>query len=109
LSRGPGHVVRAIRAAFDSEPTRVFTIEDLCARVYARADRIEKKHRVSLIRAAKRVLERDPAWHMVRSRSPGASLLFFNETFVEESEIAGPPGINGKPAGARQRTPSRQE
>jgi hypothetical protein len=58
LSRGPGHVVRAIKAAFGAEPTRVFTIEDLCARVYARADRIEKKHRVSLIRAAKRVLER---------------------------------------------------
>jgi len=109
LSRGPGHVVRAIKAAFDAEPTRVFTIEDLCARVYARADRIEKKHRVSLIRAVKRVLERDPAWRMIRTRSPGAPLLFFNENFADENEVAGPNGITGNRGAVRGRTPSRQD
>ena len=96
MSRGPGHVVRAIKAAFDAEPSRIFTVEDLYARVYGRTDHIEKKHRVSLIRAAKRVLQRDPTWHMIRSRSPGAPLLLFNENFADESEIVGPNGIAGE-------------
>jgi hypothetical protein len=85
-------VERAIKAAFDAEPTRVFTTEYLCNCVYAGATKIEKKHRVSLIRAAKRVLQREHNWRMTRTHMPGAPFLFFNES-IEHAEIAGPHGL----------------
>ena len=90
MSRGPGRVERAIKAAFDAEPTRVFTTEYLCTYVYAGATKIEKKHRVSLIRAAKRVLQREHDWRMTRTQMPGAPFLFFNETVAENAKIAAP-------------------
>lgn len=93
MSRGPGRVERAIKAAFDAEPNRVFTTEHLCARVYQGVTRIEKKHRVSLIRAAKRVLQREPNWRMARTHLPGAPFLFFNESNADHAEIAGPQGL----------------
>jgi hypothetical protein len=93
MSRGPGRVERAIKAAFDAEPTRVFTTEYLCTHVYAGATKIEKKHRVSLIRAAKRVLQREHNWRMTRTHMPGAPFVFFNETVAEHAEIAGPHGL----------------
>ncbi len=101
MSRGPGRVERAIKAAFDAEPTRVFTTEYLCAHVYAGATRIEKKHRVSLIRAAKRVLQREPNWRMTRTHMPGAPFLFFNETVTEHADIAGPHGLRHMPPETR--------
>ena len=101
MSRGPGRVERAIKAAFDAEPTRVFTTEYLCTHVYAGATKIEKKHRVSLIRAAKRVLQREHNWRMTRTHMPGAPFLFFNETIAEHSEIAGPQGFRHSPSDAR--------
>jgi hypothetical protein len=97
MSRGPGRVERSIKAAFDAEPTRIFTTEHLCSRVYAGVPTIEKKHRVSLIRAAKRVLQREHQWRMTRTHMPGAPFLFFNSAFnnaVSDSvEIAGPQGL----------------
>lgn len=90
MSRGPGHVERAIKAAFDAEPKRVFTTEYLLIKVYERATKIEKKHRVSVIRAAKLVLKLESDWRMIRSRLPGAPLLFFNRNFNDETEIVGP-------------------
>jgi hypothetical protein len=93
MSRGPGRVERAIKAAFEAEPTRVFTTEYLCTHVYAGATKIEKKHRVSLIRAAKRVLQREHSWRMTRTHMPGAPFLFFNETIAEHTDIAGPHGF----------------
>jgi len=101
MSRGPGRVERAIKAAFDAEPTRVFTTEYLCTHVYAGATKIEKKHRVSLIRAAKRVLQREHNWRMTRTHMPGAPFLFFNETAAERAEVAGPHGLRPMPAETR--------
>lgn len=96
MSRGPGRVERAIKAAFDAEPTRIFTTEYLCTHVYTDAARIEKKHRVSLIRAAKRVVQREPSWRMTRTHMPGAPFLFFNEAMSGHTELAGP-GPHGFP------------
>jgi hypothetical protein len=100
MSRGPGRVERAIKAAFDAEPTRVFTTEYLCTHVYAGAIKIEKKHRVSLIRAAKRVLQREHSWRMTRTHMPGAPFLFFNDA-VEHADIAGPHGLRHMPGDMR--------
>ncbi len=104
MSRGPGRVERAIKAAFDAEPTRVFTTEYLCTQVYAGATKIEKKHRVSLIRAAKRVLQREHNWRMTRTHMPGAPFLFFNETMADHADIAGPHGLR-RIADAPEHTP----
>ena len=90
MSRGPGRIERAITTAFGAEPKRVFTTEDLCRYVYRHLPRIEKKHRVSLLRAAKRVLEREPNWQMARTHSPGAPLIFFNEAWAKQN-----PGLEG--------------
>lgn len=100
MSRGPGRVERAIKAAFDAEPTRVFTTEYLCTHVYAGATKIEKKHRVSLIRAAKRVLQREHNWRMTRTHMPGAPFLFFNDAVAGHSDVAGPQGIGRIDGGA---------
>ena len=51
MSRGPGRVQRRIKALMQSEPTGAWTVEDLCDRVFDGVNRVEKKHRVSLIRA----------------------------------------------------------
>jgi hypothetical protein len=57
MSKGPGRVERIIEAVFAAEPDNAFTIEDLCDRVYP-GEPIEKKHRVSVLRAAKQVAKR---------------------------------------------------
>jgi hypothetical protein len=97
MSRGPGRVERAIKAAFEAEPTRVFTTEYLCNHVYAGTPKIEKKHRVSLIRAAKRVLQREHNWRMTRTHMPGAPFLFFNEAMSDHMDIAGPMMLDRMP------------
>src|SRR6185312_1628273 len=103
MSRGPGRVERAIKAAFDAEPTRVFTTEYLCTLVYGGAIKIEKKHRVSLIRAAKRVLQRELNWRMRRTQLPGAPFLFFNEAITEPTtDIAGPHGLRDMSTATRR-------
>lgn len=104
MSRGPGRIERAIKAAFDAEPTRVFTTEYLCAHIYVGATKIEKKHRVSLIRAAKRVLQREHNWRMTRTHLPGAPFLFFNEAVPEHSDMGGPQGF-GRIAETAGQTP----
>jgi hypothetical protein len=84
VSRGPGRVERAITLAFSAEPTRIFTTEDLCRQVYRHLPEIKKKHRVALIRAARKVLQRDPNWRAARTRFPGAPLVFFNKSRVKQ-------------------------
>lgn len=101
MSRGPGRIERAIKGAFDAEPQRVFTTDELCAQVFAGAPRIEKKHRVSLIRAAKRVIAREENWRMARARMPGAPLVFFSNRATNL-----PPGL--PPAAAPERSAERR-
>jgi hypothetical protein len=58
MSRGPGHVERAIERLFVDNPDAAFLIADLVAAVFHRRLTIEKRHRVSIGRAAKHVAER---------------------------------------------------
>jgi hypothetical protein len=58
MSKGPGKIERAILAAVDAEPDNAFTVGDLCARAYPRINRIEKRHRVAVLRAMKNVVAR---------------------------------------------------
>ena len=54
MSRGPGRVQRAVRAALEAEPHRLFTVEELAGIAFP-GERIEAKHRVSVLRALSRL------------------------------------------------------
>jgi hypothetical protein len=77
MGKGPGHVARTIEAILIAEPDNAFTVDDLCDRVYRGINRIEKKHRVSVMRAAKSVAKRHPNFECERSEHLGGTLVFF--------------------------------
>jgi hypothetical protein len=78
MSKGPGRVSRAIEAAIEGEPDNAFTIEDLCDRIYRGINQVEKKHRVSVLRAAKAIVARRPELDWMSSESLGGTLVVFN-------------------------------
>lgn len=78
MSRGPGSVERAIRDLFRMEPSGAFTTEELCESVFGAGVTIEKKHRVSVLRAARRIVNTDADWRVWSSETMGGSLVFFN-------------------------------
>ena len=57
MSRGPGHVERKLGDVFARAPQSVFTTDVLCRRVY-RVKEVEKRHRVAVLRALKRLAAR---------------------------------------------------
>jgi hypothetical protein len=67
MSKGPGRVMRAVADAIEAVP--VLTIVELCRAAYPAASRIEKKHRVAVIRAVRTLardrsdLRIDPGYH----------------------------------------------
>jgi hypothetical protein len=50
MSRGLGHVSAVVLAAFRRKPREIWKTSELCRLVY-KTDRIEKKHRVAVLRA----------------------------------------------------------
>jgi hypothetical protein len=80
MSKGPGSVESKLRDIFAKDRHGVFTTETLCRRVYG-VKEIQKKHRVAVLRALKRLAirsmptlwrrvqkhERDDAWYDYRS------------------------------------------
>jgi hypothetical protein len=59
MSAGPGHIMRTIMGAISANARHAFTVEDLCERVFP-AVAVEKKHRVAIIRALKRLEQVHP-------------------------------------------------
>src|SRR5258707_15595741 len=78
MSNGPGPVEQIIEAVFAAEPDNAFTIEDLCDRVYP-GEPIEKKHRVSVLRAAKQVAKRRGEIDTMTGEGLGGTLIFFDQ------------------------------
>src|SRR5215469_4163006 len=58
MSRGPGRIERAIEALFTANPSRTFSTDEIVEAIYRGVNRIEKKHRVSVLRAADKVAKR---------------------------------------------------
>jgi hypothetical protein len=58
MSKGPGHIERTVAALFTNNPTSTYSTSELVAAVYPGRNRIEKKHRVAVLRAATKVAER---------------------------------------------------
>ena len=78
MSRGPGRIERAIVAILDAEPDNAFTTEDLCDRVYSGVNRVEKKHRVAVLRAANKLVKRRDNTGCQRCGNLGGTRVYFN-------------------------------
>ena len=53
MSKGLGHVGRAIAAAFDGEPDNAFTTGELCQLAYRSEWAAKRSHRIAVLRAVK--------------------------------------------------------
>ena len=80
MSRGPGRIERAVRQLMTDEPGGAWTVEDIAEKVYpvTRTTGVEKKHRVSVVRALKRITENDVDWVLWRSITRGGTLVLVN-------------------------------
>lgn len=78
MSKGPGRIERLIEGSFRANPDQAPTTEELAELVFPGANRIEKKHRVSVLRAGKKVCERLGEWSWCRMEALGGGLVFWN-------------------------------
>ena len=77
MSRGPGKIERALETLFRENPSDHFTTTELVERVFPGANRVEKKHRVSTMRAAYKAAART-FWLTRRQGGVGGELVFYN-------------------------------
>ena len=78
MSRGAGRIERAIAAILDGEADNAFTTEDLCERVYSGVNRVEKKHRVAVLRAANKLVKRRDNTGCQQCENLGKTRVYFN-------------------------------
>ena len=89
MSKGPGRIERSLRELFANNPTEAFTTDDLVTIAFPGANRIEKKHRVSVLRAARRIVDTDPNWEMFAAWSARGRLrVFFNADDLKSYVLA---------------------
>ena len=88
MSRGPGKIQTAIKSLMRGRPDYAWTTEDLVEIVYAGANRVEKKHRVSILRALRAVTKGDPDWFLWRSECRGGSIVLMNYASVRSYGLA---------------------
>ena len=77
VSRGAGKIEQAIINSFLLSVGKSFTVEDLFYITYPEAFKIERKHRVSINRAASNVCERT-GWDKMRRDNRGGGLIYFD-------------------------------
>ena len=65
MSRGPGRIERTIRALMAANPDLAFTTDWLCCQLFA-TSQVEKKHRISVLRAIHRIIAANPDWSIMR-------------------------------------------
>ncbi|GEP06632.1 hypothetical protein [Methylobacterium oxalidis] len=75
---GSGKIQRAVLAAFEAETDNAFTSQELIERAYPGLGRIEKKHRVAMSRAAKKLCMPETGLAWLRGGGLGGRLVFFN-------------------------------
>jgi hypothetical protein len=88
MSKGPGRVERRIAVLIEEERDNAFTLEELCERVYAGVNRIEKKHRISVARAARSLAKRRSEFQCWRSERRGGPLVFLRHDEVMSYAMA---------------------
>ena len=77
MSRGPGKIQRAIADAFRQNPSATYAVDDLAVISYPGLNKIEKKHRVAVVRAADAVAK-STSWCGQRAERPGHQLIYYN-------------------------------
>jgi hypothetical protein len=90
MSRGPGRIEQAIEAAFARFPDQTFSTAELAPIAYPGLNRLEKKHQVSITRAADKVAKRI-AWSTRRVRGAPAGLggvVYYNLLNVRSYRLA---------------------
>ena len=83
-----GRIERALVAIFDGERDNAFTTQDLCERIWpdvyqdSQAGRMERKHRSSVIRAARNIARQRPEIQWLQGERLGRVLVFFRHDEV---------------------------
>ena len=84
MSRGPGRIERDIQALFTDQAHRSFSTDELVEAVYRGVNRVEKKHRVAVLRAADNVAKRLGCWEKwkceraYQTRATGLGCVYVN-------------------------------
>ena len=78
MSKGPGKVQRVILDLMAAEPDGAWTVEDLCERVYLGINRVEKKNRVVVLRAVRKIIDGDEDWTLYQSENTGCTMVLVN-------------------------------
>jgi hypothetical protein len=73
--------------AFARSPSETFTVEELGPIAYPGLNRVEKKHRVAVLRAAYAGCRRT-GWSSYASECPGGHIVFFNPADLRSYAIA---------------------
>jgi hypothetical protein len=73
MSRGPGWVEREVAAAIQADPSNAFTVLELSERIYGCSEP-EKKHRVSVLRAARRLAKEPSPYGLISRQGVGAAI-----------------------------------
>jgi hypothetical protein len=81
MSKGFGSVQRKIAELLAANVDDAFRVDELCWKVYGEY-RVEKKWRVSIIRAAKALVKKRPDLDWTSSSGPRGGLAFFNRGSV---------------------------
>ncbi|UXT64130.1 hypothetical protein FY133_00485 [Agrobacterium tumefaciens] len=84
MSRGAGKVQTAILSLIASDDDGAWTTTDVCEAVYRGANRIEKKHRVSVSRAI-RTMDLPEPWAVARLERSGCEYMIFNRLSLEST------------------------
>lgn len=94
MRKGLGRIQRALLAIFDSERDNAFTIGDLCERIWpdlypeSKGNQIERKHRRTVIRAARDIATQRPEIQCLRGERVGGALVFFRQDEVMSYAMA---------------------
>ena len=94
MSTRPGRIERALVAIFDGERDNAFTVQDLCERIwpdvyhYPQAGRIERKHRTTVVRAARNIARQRPEIQWLHGERLGRGLVFFRHDEVMSYAMA---------------------
>jgi hypothetical protein len=94
MSRRPGRIERSLVAIFEGERDNAFTTHDLCERIWpdvyqdSQAGRIERRHRSSVIRAARNIARQRPEIQWLHGERLGRELVFFRHDEVMSYAMA---------------------
>lgn len=87
MSRGPGRVERIVEEAFRGSPDDAFLLDELAVTAYPGINQPDKKHRVSVGRAARKVAARLGWQWRYREHHKGAS-VYYNPLSVRSHGLA---------------------